>query len=63
LPPTWQPSSDDKDPAAIELRTNTKIEIQFQDRVQTIVTQGKTNVQIVTQNIHDKEVLSDGWQP
>jgi hypothetical protein len=52
---------DDQELQAIETKTNTKIEIQYRDRVQVIVKQGKTNVQTIIQYVHDSEPLSAGW--
>jgi hypothetical protein len=56
-----QKKKDDEQLAAIETRTNTKIEIQYQDRVQTIVKVVKQNVPVIQLVPDTTTVLSNGW--
>ncbi len=56
-----QKTKDDAALSAVEVKTNTKIVVQYQDRVKTIVQQGKTNVQTIIQYVPDREYLSKQW--
>jgi hypothetical protein len=56
-----QKTKDDQDLKAIDTKTNTKIQIQYVDRVKTITKQGKDNVQIIYKYVHDSELLSNAW--
>lgn len=54
-------TKDDTDLQAVEVKTNTKIQIQYVDRVKVIHDQGVSNVQVITKYVHDSELLSNGW--
>lgn len=56
-----QKVKDDAALQAIEVKSNTKIQIQYQTVVKTIHDKGISNVQIVTKYVHDNEFLSNGW--
>jgi hypothetical protein len=52
---------DANDLAAIETKTNTKIVIQYQDRVQVITKQVAGETQVIEKIVHDNEQLSPAW--
>lgn len=54
-------TADDAALQAIEVKTNTKIQIQYVDRVKVIHDTGVSNVQVITKYVHDNEFLSNGW--
>jgi hypothetical protein len=52
---------DDEQLAAIETKTNTKIQIQYVDRIVTVTKIVKQNVPVIQLVPDTKTVLSDGW--
>ena len=52
---------DDAELQAIDTSTNARIQIQYVDRVQTIVKQLPGTITTITKIVHDNEVLSPEW--